>query len=1032
MILVDTIFFSKHQTDARSHLSTESFKSHRKTMLRKIAIITLSALFVFALNFSLANANSDEGRGTIRIDDFSDISSWMGWTKSGHAPGASVPFPFSFGSIKQDGRPDGYCGAFVYSFESLPAQVFYEKNAAYQLQVRRPEAIEFDANPQGYECWLEFEFSKNKSKSTFKSQKIKLSGNQWQRYRLEFNDQNFPRFSPSDDLVSLRSITFHGSARGRGTVLIDDICYIGDVFQNGSPVEAFPIYKKLESLPEENVVLDYNIANNLFSDSKVKATLKVYDQHRNEKADRSMDLSLPAGGLKKVSFNLGNDWEKGPYLVEIALELQDKKIRTYHKGWFAVFEPNNQRINKIPMWFGIEDQEIRNSPSETALHLEWMKLLGVDMTRSGILGVLLEQARNRNIGFQGYENLLKPYLDANLDILMEYASNFPGWIYSDADRASRFFSTKRPPINTAILEEHFSKIGDLIARNPGIKYFEFINEPDISYHHDDSEVTDLYIQGLRAARETLRAKAPHVKITTGGGALTHPREKPDFSHRVFQEGSPHYDIAAFHAHVDLDHYKKIVDLLDSWIDSAARPMANTESGFRSYYGDMHLALKQADVLVKKVAYSKWKNFEFYIWFMLQDYADKYLNADDSFGLVTVQNQPKPSFIAYNELIRQLANTRPLPDKQLDSRLESYGFRGESEDVWVCWPKIRGNEFSFTIKSSKPVTAGDIWGNQTTLEPREGVVHLNSFPLPFYIRSARDEIQTTASLLNVVSGNVLVPGERKQISIKLRNPYDLPVSGKIGLGNERREFSIPASGTSIIQLPISVGSDAEIGVQRVMAKLNLESASDKRVLYQGDLLLSFDVALAVSPGSSSRNQIVFQSVKQVRELAYDQYTPRWEGEESLSGKLDVSWSPNGLRFVGKIRDDDICFPNSGANVWKNDAIHIGIMGQQKQHVEFVVSNDSGGKASVWCVYSDDGKTGRWDVPVSIKTEPNSINYSFTIPFDKIGVLSRAGEEFRMSVLLSDNDSGSRLRVMEWGGGIEGERNPELYRWVRLTP
>lgn len=1001
-------------------------------MFRKNEIITLFALFVSGINFSLANTNSNEGRGTIRIDGFSDISSWMGWTKSGHAPGASVPFPFSFGSIRQNDRPDNYCGAFVYSFEGLPAQVFYEKNAAYQLQVRRPEAIAFDANPQGYECWLEFEFSKNKSKNTFKSQKIKLSGNKWQRYRVEFNDQNFPGFSPSDDLVSLRSITFHGGAKGQGTVLVDDICYIGDVFQNGSPVEAFPIYEKLENLPGKNVVLDYNIANNLFSDSKITATLKVYDQHRNEKADKSMDLSLPAGGLKRVSFDLGNNWEKGPYLVEIAMELQDKKIRTWHKGWFAVFEPNYQRINKAPMWFGIEDQEIRNSPPETALHLEWMKLLGVDMTRSGMLGVLLEQSRNRNIGYQGYENLLKPYADANLDILLEYAGSFPSWIYSDKDRASPFYSAKRPPIDTTLMTEHFSKIGELIAKNPHIKYFELINEPDISYRPDDHEVTDLYIQALRSTRETLRQRAPQVKITTGGGALTHPREKPDFSHRVFHEGSPHYDIAAFHAHVDLDHYRKIVDLLDSWIDSSVKPMANTESGFRSYYGDMHLALKQADVLVKKVVYSKWKNFEFYIWFMMQDYADKYLNADDSFGLVTVQNQPKPSFVAYNELIRQLANTHALPDKQLDSRLESYGFRGENEDVWVCWPKIRENEFSFTIKSSKPVTVGDIWGNQTTLDPREGVVHLNSFLLPFYIRSARDEIQATAPLLRVVSGNVLIPGERKQISIKLSNPYDLPVRGRIGLGNERREFSVPASRTTTINLPILAALDTEIGAHRVMASLNLEANSDKKVLYQGNLLLSYDVALAVSSGGSSRNQIVFDSVKQVRELAYDQYTPRWEGAESLAGKLDVSWSPAGLRFIGKIRDDDICFPNSGANMWKNDAIHIGIMGRQKQHVEFVVSNDSEGKASVWCVYSTNGKSGKWNVPVSIITEQNSINYSLTIPFDKIGVRLQSGEEFRMSVLLSDNDAGSRLRVMEWGGGIEGERNPELYRWIRLTP
>lgn len=991
----------------------------------------LSHLLVFTMALpAIADADTGPRRGIIRIDDFSDISSWMGWTKSGHRPGASVPFPFSFGSIQRDDRPDGYAGAFVYSFESLPAQALYEKNAPYQLQVRRPEAIEFDANPQGYDCWIEFEFSKDKSRETFKSQKIKLSGDQWNRYRVEFNDQNFPGYSPSDARISLRSLTFHGGAPGRGTVLIDDICYIGDAVQNGAPAEVFPIYTKLENRPGENVVLNYNVANNLLSSSSIKARLKVYDQNRNERADKEADLSIPGRGLQNVSFDLGSDWEKGPYQVEITLNHQAAQSRTQHRGWFAVFEPNYGRINRIPMWFGIEDQEIRNAPAETALHLEWMKLLGVDMTRSGVVGVLLEQARGRNIGFQGYENLLKPYFEADLDVLLSYASNFPGWIYSQEDRASRFFATKRPPIDTTLLREHFSRIGEFIARNPRIKYFEFINEPDISYHHDDQEVTDLYIQGMRAAKEALQEHAPHVKITTGGGALTHPREKPGFSERVFQEGKPYYDTAVFHAHVDLDHYKQIVDLLESWIPSGSRKMANSESGFRSYYGDIHLALKQADVLVKKVAYSKWKDFEFYIWFMLQDYADKYLNADDSFGLVTVQNQPKPSFIAYNELIRQLANTSPLPETQLDSRLESYGFRGESEDIWVCWPRIRGDEFSFSVKSSKPVALVDIWGNQTMNEPRGGIVHLNSFALPFYLRVARDGIQASAPLLKVDSGSILVPGERSRLTVKVDNPYAEPVRGILTLGGEKRAFSVAASGSDIVNIPVTVSTDSEIGVQRVMAKVHLESATGNRIFHKGSLLLSYDVAMPVFSKKTAAGRISFASVGQVRELAYDQHTPRWEGEKSLSGILDVFWSASGLHFSGEITDDDIRFPHSGANMWRNDAIHIGLASRQGQSVEFVVSNDPDGNATVWCLSSTHGRNGKWDVPVSIRTGESSIVYSFTIPFDKIGVRPRSGEEFRMSVLVSDNDSGSRLRAMEWGGGLEGEKNTDLYNWVKL--
>ena len=48
-----------------------------------------------------------------------------------------------------------------------------------------------------------------------------------------------------------------------------------------------------------------------------------------------------------------------------------------HRGWVTVFEPNRGRLNRRPMWFSVEDQELNNAPAENALHASWLPLLGV-------------------------------------------------------------------------------------------------------------------------------------------------------------------------------------------------------------------------------------------------------------------------------------------------------------------------------------------------------------------------------------------------------------------------------------------------------------------------------------------------------------------------------------------------------------------------------------------------------------------------------------------------------------------------------
>jgi hypothetical protein len=127
----------------------------------------------------------------------------------------------------------------------------------------------------------------------------------------------------------------------------------------------------------------------------------------------------------------------------------------------------------------------------------------------------------------------------------------------------------------------------------------------------------------------------------------------------------------------------------------ARPVANTEAGFRSYQSSAGLFYNQARLLVQKITVSRAAGLEFYVWFMLQDYWDKYINADDSFGLVN-RGQPAQAVVC------RLSRTDPAVGehgsrrecRELDGRLESYRFSDDSDDVYVRLAEQDNASFSF--------------------------------------------------------------------------------------------------------------------------------------------------------------------------------------------------------------------------------------------------------------------------------------------------------------------------------------------------
>ncbi|MFA6959731.1 MAG: hypothetical protein WC205_03150 [Opitutaceae bacterium] len=965
-------------------------------------------------------------QGRVMIDDFADISSWLGGAIRGNDPAATAPFYFGMGSVPDARRDDGYAGALDFIFIEDRGEARFEKNSAYLMPVM-PSAIGFSADAEGHSGEVSFSFADALGRE-HRTQPVRIEGNGWQDHLLTLGRGTFANFDAIKFPVHLRHVHLRVDKAASGRVLLDDLYYLADISDPARQLAIHPEYSGLVQKPGAPVHLGFRVRNGLSTDVDAALKLNIYDANNRLVRTAEKHLPIPRFGLGKVAFDLPGFAEVGPYRIELAAN--NATARHTFDGWLAVFEPNGKRVNTVPMWFGIEDQEINTYKHEARLHAEWMKLLGVDLQRSGLMGSRAERVRGTTLGYKGVSEMWEPY-DGDIMILLDYASGMPSWLFPPGQKTSDM------PSDHTLLAEHFTRIAELMAAHPQVRYFEWLNEPDLDGY---TGTTDEYIASLRVLYPIVKRIAPRVKVTTGGLVVgTHPSAKKDFTRRVYQEASDSYDVAAFHAHDDYDSYKKYHETMETWMRAAGVPpkktIANTEAGYRSYHGASRDGgarfLNQARALVQKISYARAKGSEFYVWFMLQDYWDKYINADDSFGLVTVDNQAKPAFIAYNELIRQLANTRPGAPLRFDERLDGYHFETDREDVFVCWPAANRGTFTFAIKTSAPLEMIDIWGNRTAIKPERDMAYITATRLPFYLRSPRGAITPAQPLVSTTGGNVFAPGEKRTLTAVVANPYDEAVVGTLTADGRAFEFRLSNAGsTQKIEIPVEVPATEKPAARSLLLEARLKTVLGAP-LFSGEIALPYYVCLPVPETAAQSATIILDTVDKVRELAFDPLTPRWSGPEDLSARIGISRQRDGIAFEFVVSDQDQSFTYRDAYIWRNDCIQIGFLNECGGQTEITLSSDADGKLKTWChLAPDKTRIGEWRLDGRLDLVPVRATYRFTVPYSSLGLGGRPGELFKMAIVISDNDGGKRLRVMEWGGGIEGGKNADLYNWVQL--
>ena len=1001
----------------------------------------LAPLSLLLLSLLPAPALADGPSQKRIVVDFEDVGTWrMAPESVGTKPQAWWAGVSYLGGSSKEKDHDNYVGELKFAFD--PAQP-----APYRVSYLRQkmtlvsgflDGIEFDADSQGLPVSVRFVVGDTAGKK-FTTAAVALQGG-WAPYRIELNEKTLPHFADCRFPAHLERIVLEADKPCEGSVFLDDIALTG-TFARRDQLSIFPVADLNAPAypPGQPVVLRYRLRNARPAPLPVATRIVVRDFSGREIFSGERRDAVPACGQAMAEFSLPA-LPVGAYAAAVTADTGGFQVA--YDDPFGVFVPNGKRLNHRAMWFGVGDGSNWHCAEETAIHMRWMQQLGVDLNRIEATAGRLEP-RQGVFGFDGWKTIFDAFSAADIGINLLY-SGTPLWTL--APSAPR--DPQRAPDDMEAYAKHAANVANFLKQFPAIKYVEFWNEPDAGltpdtgFFHGD---LDGYLRMFAVFSREMRAAAPAIKITNAGLCVIHPKERPGFPDGVIVKGAPSYDVAAFHAHGPLANYEERQLLVEKWMRDAGidKPICNTETGERAGYDPVGRA-GQAVTLVKKITYAKSRPAsEFYSWFTLKDYWDMDPKADDSFGLVTSDDRLKPSFLAYNALIRELADAAPVPEAEaapLDDRIQAYVFRrDDGSRVYVCWPKSGFSGGLVWLRSAQPVTRTDIFGRSEALPSLGGLVPVGLDARPVYLDVAAGAPPLVAAgpeeRFIDLEGEVRLPiGRESAFPVRLRNPEKGAVSGELAFedGDGKKAWAKPVSLAAGAELRCDIPLPAADGLQSRIGAVTLRLDGRPPFRFPVTLTPSYPIARAagnpLAPGAGldafvqQLPTLVLNRQQDVFELAFDPAIPPWKGPDDLSVEARACHDDGGLYFRFDVTDDKLVQNGPVDRLWMGDSVQIAVAAPGQKHYTCLALGLLKDGGAVWCSDSPDPAVrGRWDVPVKVERRGTVTRYQVYLPFAKLGLGAPAGaggggQPVRFAFLVNEDDGQGRVRWMHWYDGI----------------
>lgn len=165
---------------------------------------------------------------------------------------------------------------------------------------------------------------------------------------------------------------------------------------------------------------------------------------------------------------------------------------------------------------------------------------------------------------------------------------------------------------------------------------------------------------------------------------------------------------------------------------------------------------------------------------------------------------------------------------------------------------------------------------------------------------------------------------------------------------------------------------------------------------------------------------------------------YTGDDDLSAAVQLSWDEDNLYMDAQVSDDIFYFTGTESDIWTNDsfqfAIAKGIPGESTEWYEYGISQtDKGPQVYRWVAAGGllDGMVDSAELEVRRDEAAKITYYSLALPWTELVPVVPEDGVFSLSLLLNENDGYGRNGYAEWGSGIGGTKDPQLFRTVQLV-
>lgn len=587
-----------------------------------------------------------------------------------------------------------------------------------------------------------------------------------------------------------------------------------------------------------------------------------------------------------------------------------------------------------------------------------------------------------------------------------------------------------------------------------IHYWEIWNEPEISFW---LSTTSEYVDLFNAASAAVMQADPTAKVLNGGFAME--RRPPNMN--FLQEFLPgaetkNWGIWAYHDYntfaqmiarekQNRQYYQSKKLNIPIWIN---------EGGFNTLTRGGEA--EQGITLAKKIAAAPSMGIGAYIWYDLIDDGDQPLDPEHHFGLLRRDFSPKPAYLAYQQVIRELAPRKFFQRLSTEQQVPGlWGFVYQSPDtqrdhVLVLWREGKGRQTPLWVGANggEATAVYAIDGTKVSAPQLEGGMLVTVGDSPVYVRLKGSLDPVIRPFLSLPDKLAILPGHDNPLRIGITNPtgreatFTVSLSAdpsSLHLATPQSEAHLIAGQSTTLSTIASLADRSTAGAGGVITVSLHPAAGGPAVEAQ----LPYVIASAIPklPDASARDipagrglLLKMDTSDSVVNLFSAEPNPamHWQGPADLSATARIAYTAEALYLHVIATDDTHMQPCHGAEIWRGDSIQLAVRtdDSRPEYFEAGLALGNDGKVEGWIYTLPPGSPlalGAIDKSLTydVKREDKQTHYIIRIPWKSLGNDGSPANGLRLNFIINDDDGRGRKGWVQLSDGIGKDKNADLF-------